>query len=78
MTTGSISRLGLMVLIATMLAACEREVQTAAPAASVPASVIATPAAAPRHPTAAAVDSQRLLQADSEPGKLDVVWAHLQ
>ena len=66
MTTRSISRLGLMALIATMLPACEREVQTAAPAASVPATVIATPAAAP---PAAAVNSQRLLQADSEPGK---------
>jgi PQQ-dependent dehydrogenase (methanol/ethanol family) len=65
MTTKSPFRICLLLLVATILAGCERDVETAAPADPAPAPAIAQPAAIP---PAAAVNSQRLVQADAEPG----------
>ncbi len=65
MTTNSPFRICLLLLLATILPGCEREVQTTVPATPAPAPEIAQSAAIPR---AAAVNSQRLVQADAEPG----------
>ena len=58
----TLSHLGLSILIASLMAGCAHDDQADAPAASVAAPEIATP-------TAAAVNTQRLLQADKEPGQ---------
>jgi quinohemoprotein ethanol dehydrogenase len=57
----TLSHLSLLALIATILPGCEREDQADAAAASMAAPAISAP-------VAAAVNSQRLLQADKEPG----------